>query len=111
MKYIRLFLKGFKPLLYGGTHQLELTDMSQIVILSGENGKGKSSVLRELSPYPATRTDYVYKSDVMTQCGRRIGNSPYIVEISEIESIDIDEAEDFLIADAVFNHLFKENQG
>lgn len=58
MKYIRLFLKGFKPLLYGGTHQLELTDMSQIVILSGENGKGKSSVLRELSPYPATRSDY-----------------------------------------------------
>ena len=39
MKYVRLFLKGFKPLLYGGTHQLELNDMSQIVILSGENGK------------------------------------------------------------------------
>ena len=58
MKYIRLFLKGFKPLLYGGTHQLELNDMSQIVILSGENGKGKSSVLRELTPYPATRSDY-----------------------------------------------------
>lgn len=58
MKYIRLFLKGYKPLLYGGTKQLELNDMTQIVILSGENGKGKSSVLRELSPYPATRSDY-----------------------------------------------------
>ena len=58
MKYIRLFLKGFKPLLYGGIKQLEISDMSQIVILSGENGKGKSSVLRELSPYPAVRSDY-----------------------------------------------------
>lgn len=58
MKYIRLYLKGFKPLIYGGTKQIELVDMSQIVILSGENGKGKSSILRELTPYPACRTDY-----------------------------------------------------
>ena len=27
-----------------------------------------------------------------------------MVEVSEIEGIDIDEAEDFLIADAVFNY-------
>ena len=38
---------------------------------------------------------------------RRIGNSPFLVEIGEIESIDIDEAEDFEIADSVFNHIIK----
>ena len=48
---------------------------------------------------------YIYRNEVIEQLGRRIGNNPYIVEVSEIESIDIDEAEDFLIADAVFNFL------
>ena len=42
----------------GNVKELDVTDMTQIVMLSGDNGKGKSSVMRELSPYPATRTDY-----------------------------------------------------
>lgn len=46
---------------------------------------------------------YIYRSDIMTKLHRRIGLKPYIVEIGEIESIDIDEAEDFEIADAVYN--------
>lgn len=49
---------------------------------------------------------YIYKKDVIKNLNRRIGNSPFIVEVGEIESIDIDEREDFLIADAIFNHLF-----
>lgn len=51
---------------------------------------------------------YIYKKDVIKNLNRRIGNSPFIVEVGEIESIDIDEPEDFLIADAIFNHLFLE---
>ena len=42
----------------------------------------------------------------MAKLNRRIGEKPYIVELGEIESVDIDEAEDFIIADAIFNHLF-----
>ncbi len=45
----------------------------------------------------------------MTELHRRIGENPFIVEIGEIESIDIDEAEDFIIADAVYNHIFKKD--
>ena len=52
---------------------------------------------------------YIYKSTVMTELNRRIGNKPLIVEVGEIESIDIDEAQDFDIADAIFNHLLKDN--
>ena len=59
MKFKRLYLKGFKYLMFvGNVKELDVTDMTQIVMLSGDNGKGKSSVMRELSPYPATRTDY-----------------------------------------------------
>jgi len=50
---------------------------------------------------------YIYRSEVMTKFNRRIGHSPYIIEVGEIESIDIDEPEDFEIADAVFNHLYR----
>lgn len=67
---------------------------------------------QDLDPlYEETSGFYIYKHDVITKYNRRIGNHPYIVEIGEIESIDIDEAEDFAIADAVFNHLFLRKNG
>lgn len=50
---------------------------------------------------------YIYRADIMTRLNRRIGKKPYIVEIGEIESVDIDEPEDFIIADAIYNHIFK----
>lgn len=58
--------------------------------------------------YEETSGFYIYENEVMTKYNRRIGECPYIVEVGEIESIDIDEAEDFLIADAIFNHLLKD---
>ena len=58
--------------------------------------------------YEETSGFYIYKSEVITKLKRRIGNHPYMVEVSEIESVDIDEAEDFEIADAIFNHMFLE---
>ncbi len=56
--------------------------------------------------YEETSGFYIYKHSVMANLQRRIGENPFIVEVSEIESIDIDEPEDFMIADAVFNHIF-----
>lgn len=56
--------------------------------------------------YVETSGFYIYKKEVITKLNRRIGNNPYIVEVSEIESVDIDEPEDFLIADAIYNYLF-----
>ena len=52
---------------------------------------------------------YIYKKSVIEDLHRRIGENPLIVEVSEIESVDIDEAEDFIIADAIYNFLFKES--
>ncbi len=57
--------------------------------------------------YQETSGFYIYKKDIITQMNRRIGNKPYIVEVGEIESVDIDEAEDFVIADAIYNHIFR----
>lgn len=56
--------------------------------------------------YQETSGFYIYRNEVITKHNRRIGEKPYLVEVGEIESIDIDEAEDFLIADAVFSHIY-----
>lgn len=58
------------------------------------------------SLYEETSGFYIYRSKVMTELNRRIGNKPFIVEVGEIESIDIDEAEDFTIADAIYNYIY-----
>lgn len=50
---------------------------------------------------------YIYKHDVMAKLHRRIGEKPFIVEVGEIESVDIDEPEDFQIADAIYNHIIR----
>ena len=60
--------------------------------------------------YEETSGFYIYRNKVITKLRRRIGENPFIVEIGEIESIDIDEAEDFMIADAVFNHIYKKGK-
>lgn len=62
---------------------------------------------QDLPPlYEETSGFYIYKSDVITKLNRRIGEKPYIVEVNEIEAVDIDEKEDFDIADAIFNHFY-----
>lgn len=40
----------------------------------------------------------------MSELHRRIGDSPFVVEVGQIERIDIDEMEDFIMADAIFNY-------
>lgn len=54
--------------------------------------------------YEETSGFYIYKKEVMSAYNRRIGEKPYIVEVGEIEGIDIDEMEDFVIADAIYNY-------
>lgn len=52
--------------------------------------------------YAETCGLYVFKNELITKENRRIGVNPYIVEVGGFETIDIDEADDFAIADAVF---------
>ena len=56
--------------------------------------------------YQETSSFYIYRKDIILDKRRRIGERPYIVEVGEIEGIDIDEQEDFIIADALYNYKF-----
>lgn len=50
---------------------------------------------------------YIFKKDIFTKTNRRIGDNPYLCEISKVESIDIDDKEDFFIAKAIASALKK----
>jgi len=60
--------------------------------------------------YEETSGFYIYEKEIMLSLRRRIGRKPYMVEVGEIESIDIDNLEDFMIADAIYNHIFGKNR-
>ncbi|MCI8518422.1 MAG: acylneuraminate cytidylyltransferase family protein [Hungatella sp.] len=55
--------------------------------------------------YEETSGFYIYGHEIITGLNRRIGRNPFMVEVHEIEGIDIDEEEDFMIADAIYNHV------
>lgn len=57
--------------------------------------------------YSETSGLYIYKKDLILSQNRRIGQHPYIIEVSDIEAIDIDEPIDFEIANAVYTNILK----
>ena len=53
--------------------------------------------------YRETCGFYLYTYWQIVEQNRRIGDKPYFVEVSEIEAVDIDEQEDFDLAEAIVN--------
>lgn len=49
----------------------------------------------------------IYRREVYTQLHSRYGNNPYFIEISPIESIDIDYPEDFMFAETMYQTFLK----
>lgn len=60
--------------------------------------------------YMETSGFYIFKKDLIVNENRRVGHNPYLVEVSKIEGVDIDEFEDFEIANAIYNFILK-NEG
>lgn len=59
---------------------------------------------QDLKPiYQETSGVYVFRREVFKQLHRRIGNNPFIKVVSLKESVDIDEEEDFSLAEALLN--------
>lgn len=54
--------------------------------------------------YKETSGFYIYKSESIMDYNRRVGIHPFLKEVSKIEAVDIDEREDFEIADAIFQY-------
>ena len=63
---------------------------------------------QDLKPiYAEAPGAYVFTKESFEKYNRRVGVKPYICEISEVESRDIDYPEDFEIADAIYTSFIK----
>jgi CMP-N-acetylneuraminic acid synthetase len=61
---------------------------------------------QDLPPMFAETTGlYIYTKDVFVNRNTRIGENPFLLEVSKIEAIDINEPVDFEIANAISNFL------
>lgn len=61
---------------------------------------------QDLDPiYMETGAFFIFRKEVFTKLGQRIGDKPYIYEIDQFEAVDIDTAEDFEFAKAVAMYL------
>lgn len=66
---------------------------------------------QDLPPiYKETSGFYIYTSDVVNRLGRRIGERPYMVEVSETEAVDVDTPEDFEIASAIYSEMINKKR-
>lgn len=54
----KIYLKGFKNLALTNIEELEYNTDTPLQLILGQNGSGKSSILRELSPLPAIPANY-----------------------------------------------------
>lgn len=64
---------------------------------------------QDLEPmYCETSGFFVYTRELIVKEHRRVGHNPFLVEVSKIEATDIDEPEDFEIANAIYNGILKD---
>ena len=57
--------------------------------------------------YMETGAFFIFRKEVFTKYGRRIGNKPYMYIVDQFEMIDIDTKEDFTLAEAVASYINK----
>lgn len=55
--------------------------------------------------YMETGGFFIFRREVFTELGQRIGNKPYICEVDQFEAIDIDTQEDFDFAESAAKYL------
>lgn len=72
------------------------------------NHDPKMLVTQHLKPiFEENSCFYIFTKKSFLSTQGRIGSSPFMYEIDKIESIDIDEKDDFIIAEAMYNLLRK----
>jgi CMP-N-acetylneuraminic acid synthetase len=61
---------------------------------------------QDLEPlFAETSGVYVFRRELAVGTGRRVGEQAALIEVSDIEAVDVDDATDFVIADAIDAYL------
>jgi CMP-N-acetylneuraminic acid synthetase len=85
-----------------------VTRNTDFLWLNGIPNYNTSNIPRtqDLNPfYIETTAFYIYRSNIINDFDSRIGKNPFLIEVSKIEAIDINEPVDFEIANAIYNHI------
>ncbi len=51
---------------------------------------------------------YVYTRNLILH-NRRVGEKPFLIEVSKLEAIDINESDDFIVADSIYNSMYRKS--
>lgn len=66
---------------------------------------------QDLKPlYRETTGLYIYESRLILEENRRIGEKPMLLEADWKEAVDINNPEDFVIADAIYNYCMRKGE-
>ncbi len=52
-----------------------------------------------------TSAFYVFRRELMVEYGRRIGFNPRVAEVTDLETVDIDEPEDYKMAKRMIGEI------
>ena len=55
--------------------------------------------------YSETTGLYIYQRNILIEQNRRVGNHPFLIPVTKIEAIDINDPIDFVIANAIVKEL------
>jgi CMP-N-acetylneuraminic acid synthetase len=72
---------------------------------AGENRWPRTQDLRIL--YEVNHAMFITSRDIYSKNKNRVGDKPFLYEQDKIKSFDIDWVDDFLIAEAIYDKLFK----
>lgn len=102
------FQEGLKAVMSGGYDSaLSVAKLQEFLWKDGSPYNYDPTRIPRTQDLPIIYTEtcgmYIYKRELICIEKRRIGNRPYLVEVSKIEAIDINNEEDFILADSVFN--------
>ena len=62
---------------------------------------------QDLKPFYIETSGFFIFTNELARKKRRIGDNPFLIEVSKIEATDIDNPIDFEIADAIYNFIIK----
>lgn len=104
------FEKAVEALKFGEYDSaLSVTKMQEFIWKDGKPFNYKVESIprtQDLEPfYVETCGMYVYTRQLILGENRRIGHKPFLVEVSKIEACDINDGDDFVIADAISQAL------
>ena len=106
-KYINSLEQGFDSLISVTPFQNFLWSRKEndIINRTGEKRWPQTQDLKKL--YEINSAIFLSHRSIYERDGDRVGKKPYLFEMNKIQSLDIDWDEDFKIADAVYEKLYR----